>query len=302
MRLLLVFLLISLSSFTQTVDDYLKKSIVHFEKKEYEKALLNINQAIVKGAKSPEVFFNRGLIKENLKQYEAAIEDYQKAIKLKPNYSEAIKNKQILENYLKENEGQIPREDFEKLPSKAITLFELGKKSFELGKLKDALLHYDSLILIAPNFYGAYYSRGLTYGHLGKHELAKKDLDKTLELLPSTSKLKATIYYSRGLSKAETADYSGAEADYTKSIELNQKNEMVYYARGLLRVDLEKYTDAIKDFTKAIELNPKYRQAHYMRGLVYLSTNEKEKGCLDLTEAQKLGQTQATSYLLEYCK
>lgn len=301
MRLLFVFFLFTSSLYAQTMDEYLRKSIAHFDRKEYDKALLNINQAIAKGAKSADVYYNRGLIYENLKKYEAAIKDYEKAIGINPTFKDAIKNKQILEKYLKDNEGLIPIEEFDKLPPKAIDLFDLGKQYFEFGRLKEALFYYDSLVKIAPNFYGGYYSRGLVYGHLGKHELAKKDLDKTIELLPSNSKLKSTIYYSRGLSKSELNDYAGADADYTKAIEINNNNEIAYFARGYLRVNAEKYAEAIADFTKAIEINPKYSQAFYMRGLVYISINEDIKGCLDLREAQKQGLTQANSFLAEFC-
>lgn len=139
----------------------------------------------------------------------------------------------------------------------------------------NALRDLDSVIVRAPGFFPAYFTRaGIHYKQLefrkqatpyetstetdGKpsqvrildYATVRRDLDEVIRLAPDF----AYAYYNRANILAAMKDYHAALVDYNKAIELDSRFSDAYYNRGLTNVFLGNNRDGIRDLSKAGEL------------------------------------------------
>jgi tetratricopeptide (TPR) repeat protein len=64
-------------------------------KKEYDRAIADFNQALLLNPKYAEAFYNRGIAYYDKKEYDRAIADYNQALLLNPKDAEAFNNRGI---------------------------------------------------------------------------------------------------------------------------------------------------------------------------------------------------------------
>lgn len=126
-------------------DTYLSKGFALFEKKDYQGAINNFDQAIKLNSSDAKAYNYRGLARSDLGDKQGAIADYNQAIKLNPN----------------DNRGKIRA---------------------QLGDMKGALADGDQAIKLEPNNAEAYLLRGAAHYELGDKQGAIKDVQKAGEL------------------------------------------------------------------------------------------------------------------------
>ena len=139
----------------------------------------------------------------------------------------------------------------EKLLKKANNLIDRKKP-----KVSKALGVYDKIFEIDPNFAKAYYNRAWLYSNIDKDDLAIKDLNKCIELLPEDE---------------------------------SEKMAQAYTNRGSSYIDLGEMDKALKDLNQAIEIDATVEQAYYNRARVYFFKNQIELACIDLNKALEEG-------------
>ncbi len=81
---------------------------------------------------------------------------------------------------------------------------------------------YDESIRLNPEFYEAYYNRGIANSELGKFQDAVHDYDNAIKLNPKEWK----VYFARGLAKDKLGNKEGAVTDYAKAKKLNPEFEI----------------------------------------------------------------------------
>ena len=111
-----------------------------------------------------------------------------------------------------------------------------------------------------------------------------------------TSSSTAEEYFYSGYEKGQNKDYYGAIADYNKAIELNPDNATTYYNRGWLKDDLKDYFGAIADYTKAIELNPDNDDAYINRGVAKQNLKDYYGAIADYTKVIELNPDNDDAY------
>lgn len=101
-----------------------------FENKEYDKAMVNLNQAIAKDPDNVVMHYNKGVILQNqMKEYDKALEAYQQALKVDSTYSDAMYMSSII--YI-DRANEIVKQ-MNELPLNATTKYkELQKKQTEV--------------------------------------------------------------------------------------------------------------------------------------------------------------------------
>ena len=89
----------------------------------------------------------------------------------------------------------------------------------------------------------------LAYGYLtlNNFELAILDFDKVIELEPDF----VDAFIGRGGANYELKNFDLAIADFNKAVKLNQNAIVAYYLRGLCYQALSKFEQAEEDFTIA---------------------------------------------------
>ena len=210
-------LLISICAFAQhKADDFLKRGISLFEKKDYLRAKENFERAVELNPDLAEAYYFRGRVQfEN----EKADADFTKAIELKPNYAEAY--------------------------------FQRGLQRDLNNQRLAALKDYDKAIELNPNFIDAYMTRAVLYLLDNKGSAAIADYTKVIELKPD-----GVSYYVRGNSYLEIGEYAKAIVDLTRSIQLDPTYYWSYKQRAKAYRKLKKLRPAQADERKAAAIGP----------------------------------------------
>ncbi|XP_066603590.1 dnaJ homolog subfamily C member 3 [Prorops nasuta] len=98
---------------------------------------------------------------------------------------------------------------------------ELGREFLARGQLQDALTHYHAAVEGDANNYLTYYKRGTVYLALGKAKLALLDFDKVLELKPDFTAARL----QRGNVLLKQADFDAAENDFHDVLSVDENNQ-----------------------------------------------------------------------------
>jgi tetratricopeptide (TPR) repeat protein len=129
---------------------YNNRGIVYGDKKEYDKAISDFNEAIRLDPNSAMAYDNRGNAYHDKKEYDKAISDLNEAIRLDPNYAKAYDNRGYAYN---------------------------GKKEYD-----KAISDFNEAITLNPNYAKAYYNRGVAYRKQGNNAQARTDFDSAKKL------------------------------------------------------------------------------------------------------------------------
>ena len=104
-KLFFILLTLSLTSFSQTAEEYNYKGVAKYNLKDYSGAIADFNKAIQLNPDFALAYRNRGNTKQNLKDYTGAIVDFNKAIQLNPDYALAYYNRGNTKTYLNDLAG-----------------------------------------------------------------------------------------------------------------------------------------------------------------------------------------------------
>lgn len=159
---------------------YNNSGCAHARKGDYEKAIVNFNQAIRLNPKLVEAYHNRGFTYGRRGDYQQAIVDYDKAIELNPNFANAYNHRGLTHYYLGLIACQFPN------ASKEVDYFFRGQDHF-----KKAMTDYRKAIRLRVEYPKVYFNRVLLW-------LIKKDWEKPKKtwFVPETE---TSILFTRSL-------------------------------------------------------------------------------------------------------
>ncbi len=123
----------------------------YFEKRQWDKAIAEYNEAIELDQKYADAYFNRGNAYFNKGQYDQAIADYTEAIEINPRLAEAYAKRGLA--------------------------YAQGK-----GQFDQALSDFNKAIGINPRYAMAYNYRAVTYYYQGEDDKAWEDVHKAQSL------------------------------------------------------------------------------------------------------------------------
>lgn len=132
-----------------------------------------------------------------------------------------------------------------------------------------------------PTNVAALIGRGTAFHDAQKPVLARKDLNKAIELAPSS----AEAYRARGELEVTLGRYEQAIEDLTKSILFDPTSGKAYYIRGLAYQFAEKPGPALGDFRMTSEFLEDDYLGFVGVGNVYARQREKDLGALWLNRA-----------------
>lgn len=141
--------------------------------------------------------------------------------------------------------------------------------------LSSAIEDLNQAILIADDFFPAYFNRALIRYKQLEYQKMEKEYDT-----------KASLGESTGV---KSMDYEMVKHDLDKVIELAPDFVYAYYNRGNVLAILKDYRAAIVDYDRAIQLDPKLADAYFNRGLTHIFLGNNKQGIQDLSKAGELG-------------
>jgi tetratricopeptide (TPR) repeat protein len=150
----------------------------------------------------------------------------------------------------------------------------------------------DYMLVLAPNAYPVYNTRGIAYMNKGDYDQAIRAYTKAIELKSDY----AFAYSNRGLAYNDIRDFGRAIRDYAKAIELKPGYAEAYYNRANAYIDMNDFGRAMQDYAKAIELKPDYVEAYYNRGNAYNNMRDHDRAIRDYSRAIELRPDYAEAY------
>ncbi len=108
-------------------------------------------------------------------------------------------------------------------------------------------------------------------------------------------------YYERGLVKSLLNDFKGAIQDFDKCLKYKSTYIPSYLSKGIANFKLFEFDKALVDLNRTIVAWPEKPSAYYYRGLTYLRMNKYAEACEDLNKANSLGYEKAMEDLKTFC-
>lgn len=157
---------------------YAMRGMLNFERKRYNEALDDLDNAVKNNGFRSDYLINRAIIKMQMNNLRGAMSDFDSAIKLDNSNPNAYFNRAILKT--------------------------------EIGDANNAIEDYTISLALDPNNYTAYLQRAFLHSKLGEYDDAIKDFTTVIEKYPDF----IVAYYGRGDAKKMLRDRKGAEKDY----------------------------------------------------------------------------------------
>ncbi len=194
-----------------------------------------------------------------------------------------------------------------------LTAQEWFERGYNLYKNQEEKIRcYTEAIRLAPNFWEAYYHRGVTRTEKGDLDGAIQDYAKAdrlksdnIELYKSSIKIResrrfvediedyrdddlfkhesARLHWIRGSDRHSEGDLDRAITDYSETIRLKPDFPGIYCLRGMAYRQKGDFDSAITDYDKAIDIEPDDFTAYYGRGILQQVKGELKSALTDFT-------------------
>jgi protein O-mannosyl-transferase len=189
------------------------------DKKDFKRALGNLDTAIIYNPKASASFNSRGKTYIDMGNPRRAIVDFTTALQQKQDLAEAWANR--------------------------------GGAYGQLGKLDSALTDITEALRLDSNLVSALIGRGNVYGMTNRLEESLRDLSKALDIEPNNP----DGLLNRCLTYRDMKQLDKALSDNDRYLVVKKDNPTMWLNRGMLKNQLGKYAEALPDFEEAIRLN-----------------------------------------------
>jgi len=143
------------------------------------------------------------------------------------------------------------------------------------GKGADPIADFSKAIELKPDFYQAYFSRGLIYDCKGEKEKALSDYNKTIEINPKYVKAYLRRAFLHG------TDFAAAINDLNRAIEIEPGNYEAYNYRGMMHDRKGDVKRALSDYDESIKLDPARDYVKCNRGVLRLTGRDFKQAISD---------------------
>ena len=205
------------------------------------------------GINTAQARLDRGKVFYDRREYDVAISELNEAIKLDPNLAEAFAYRAMSYIYSNNNLAVADANTAIRLnPNLAVAYLARGITYRNKDDFNSAIVDYTQAIKLDPNYAIAYSYRGDGYRNRGDYDRAIEDYSIYIRLNPNYD----YGYYARGLMYSYKGDYDRAIVDYTQAIRLEPNNAIYYQDRGRAYEQKRDYDRTIADYEAALRIQP----------------------------------------------
>lgn len=254
---------------------------------DWEGAIIDYTIYLYKFPESRDVFLNRGLARYQAAKFSDARNDFLQAKKLPPAGETTLFYRQSMSG---EGTDQVmsSHSDITDQLFNYIGLCELNTDNST-----QAVIHFDSAIMLNPHEPDYYAHRGQAYEQLGDLAKAEASYRHALELDYDH----AISHHNLGIILTKRGSIPEAEAQYTESIKRNPNYYFTYLERAYYRQEKKDWKGALVDYNKAIDLKNTDVDSWINRGLVKEKLNDLQGAYIDFSTAIKLKESSAKAWL-----
>ena len=149
----------------------------------------------------------------------------------------------------------------------------LGAAAAQTGNLDLAILAFEKVNVIKPDYADAYYNKGIALKDQGKLEEAVKAYSKALSIKPDY----AAAYNNMGIVLKDQGKLEEALEAYNKAVAIKPDFANAYNNIGIVLNEQGKLEEALEAFNKALSLKPDYADAHYNMGTILKDQGDLEE-------------------------
>ena len=175
-------------------------------------------------------------------------------------------------------------------PKNISALFKRANLYAHLRNYHDAIIDYDNIIKIAPDFAPAYLNRGVLQSQLIVMFNAfnkSQNSDFTINDKPSYS--------------GEMANVNDVKLDFEKAASLQPELPYALYNLANVYCSEQKYNEGFALYDKVIDINPNMGEAFFNKGITMIFLSDTDNGCKYVSKAGELGVKNAYSVLKRFC-
>lgn len=224
---------------------------INFRIGQYDRAILDYNEAIKLEPDVAAAFGGRGNAFNNKRDFDRAIEDYNEAVRLDPKFAQAFSDR--------------------------------GAAYYFKGDYAHAIADFDESIRIDPSNAHTFTNRGAALKKIGKNDQALADESEAIRLDPTIPEL----FDNRGLSYAYNGDYDKAIADYNEAIRLRPEAKFLTNRGDSFQFKKE-YDHAIADYNDALKLDARFVLAYNNRAVAYRAKHDLDRAIADMEQVVRL--------------
>lgn len=268
--LLLVYIMVATSVFSQTYQELSERAIAYTEQDSLVQAEEYIRQALRLEPANPHnalLFSNLGTIQRQQQNYEKALESYTLALNIAPRAVPVLLNRAAL--------------------------------NLELGRNEQARIDYSLVLDIEADNKEALLMRAYIYANRRDFNFARADYERLLQYDPQN-------YNGRlGLATMEQRDGNNAKAleILNKMLVENFQDATLYVARAGVEYEMQHLDLAMIDLEEALKLDSLQVEAYLLRGQIYLLQKKVNQAKQDFEKSILLGVPRADlQELLQQCK
>ena len=233
----------------------LQAQLLREEHKQYQKALIIINNLLYTNPDNYFAYNERGKLFTNLQLYDSAFNDFNRAIEIEPMYANAYGNRGWIQ-YKYKNEPEKAFSDYNKAimldtnleyvyNNRGVLYMEYYKNN------NQAIADFTKALLIKPGYYLAYVNRGLAKRINTEFQKAIVDFLEAIKI----DDVEYKAFYQLGKTYCLTKEYKTAIDYYTKAIDRSDELWELYFDRAKANIELKKYVSAKNDLNKSLKLN-----------------------------------------------
>ncbi len=161
-----------------------------------------------------------------------------------------------------------------------------------IGRLDDAIAHYDQAIALAPDYFEALNNRGNALVKQKRLEQALASFDAAVGIAPDY----AEAHLNRAVALGKLQRPDDALAAYAKTLHLHPGCAEAYNNRGNLLITQHRLRDALADYDEAVRLRPSYADALLNRGNALVLLGEPEAALTSYDQAIALAPALAQAH------
>ncbi|MEI6791535.1 MAG: tetratricopeptide repeat protein, partial [Myxococcaceae bacterium] len=200
----------------------------------------------------------------------------------------------------------------------AAAQLNLGAMLMAAGRVDEALLRYDRVIAIQPNYADAYYNRGVALQELQQFAKCVADYDRAVTINSDFADAfnnrgnalnglnlfhealinfqnamvlapgSADSYYNASISLQKTDRFDEALIRLDQAIVIKSECANFYNSQGIVFTQMRRFEKALNSLDRAVSINPHFADAYNHRGMVSYQQHSYGEALLDFNKAISL--------------
>ncbi|HVF71129.1 MAG TPA: tetratricopeptide repeat protein [Chthoniobacterales bacterium] len=171
-----------------------------------------------------------------------------------------------------------------KTSSNAMAWLNLGEAVYKLGRIDEAIAHFERALQIQPNEPTTHGSLGAALWKIGRGEKALFHLHKSLEIAPK----QAAVHSSLGVALLEIGRPEESMDHLEAALKIKPDDSNAHFNLGNTLLQLDRPGEAAAHYRRAVELNP--RDAEALTNLAWILATSLDDRLRDGTQAIELAE------------